>query len=220
VRKRAVDAVQGTIKSPREFTVRSFEKGVIHEVLLGSAVQRNKVLFEIGRLARNLRPNDVAMIYYQGNVHETLDTFYLTTAATKSLADPKQTEISREELNRWFGSLTGAQLILLDVDRLATPEQTELATRSLHARWPAESHIAFFRFAWVPPEPANAPQEAPLLTAWGQSAAKSSTLKQIDTGLATFTTAASSRYPAKIVYDRHLPPQLGMLDIGAAPEKP
>jgi hypothetical protein len=176
-------------------------------------VQRNKVLFEIGRLGRNLRPSDVAMIYYQGDVREADDTFYLTTSATKSLADPKQTEIGRDELNRWFGNMAGAQLILLDVDRAAAAEAT-LAKRNIKAVWPADSHIAFFRFAWAPPEPQNTPNEQVLLTALEQVTTKARTLAQIDTGLATFSSAAKGRYPAPLDYDRHVHESLGGLNLG------
>ncbi|HJS08991.1 MAG TPA: WD40 repeat domain-containing protein, partial [Pirellulales bacterium] len=70
VQERAVAAVQGRSKNAREFSTPAFEQGVIHGLLLGNTVQRNKVLFEIGRLARNLKPNDVAMIYYQGDVRD------------------------------------------------------------------------------------------------------------------------------------------------------
>jgi hypothetical protein len=215
VRKRAVAAVQGQAKSAREFTTGSFDQGLIHEVLLGSAVQRNKVLFEIGRLGRNLRPSDVALIYYQGDVREADDTFYLTTSATRALADPKQTEISRDELNRWFGNMTGAQLILLDVDRAVAADAT-LAKRNIKAVWPADSHIAFFRFAWAPPEPQNTPNESVLLTALEQATRRSSTLNQIDSRLESFSSAAADRYSAPLVYDKHLTKTLEGLDLGTA----
>jgi hypothetical protein len=218
IRERAVEAIQGTFKSPGEFVAPSFEKGVIHAVLVGSTVQRSKVLFEIGRLARGLRANDVAMIYYQGDVQETDENFYLTTAATKSLADPTQTAISRDELNRWFGRLAGAQLILLDVDRSATPSDSKRT--GLHARWPADSHIAFFRFVWAPSQPAKPPNEPVLLTAWEQSARDSKTLSDIDSRLESFTTAETSRYPARIIYEKHLPAALGTLQLREFPDKP
>jgi hypothetical protein len=213
VLERAVAAVQGRTKNAREFSTPAFEQGVIHGVLLGNTVQRNKVLFEIGRLARNLRTNDVAMIYYQGDVREADETFYLATSATKALADPKQTEIGRDELNKWFGSIQGAQLILLDVDRSALSQQAALARQNVKARWPAESKIAFFRFSWAVPERAATADEPVLLTAWEVAGQKGSTLNQIDTGLETFSETQTKRYPAGITYDRHVPAMLGRVEF-------
>jgi hypothetical protein len=213
VLERAVAAVQGRAKNAREFTSPAFEQGVIHGVLLGNTVQRNKVLFEIGRLARNLRPNDVAMIYYQGDVREADETFYLATSATKALADPKQTEIGRDELNRWFGSISGAQLILLDVDRSALTQQATLALQNVKARWPAESKIAFFRFSWAVPERAAAPDVPVLLTALEKVGPKGGTLAQIDKGLAEFSATEGKRYPAGITYDRQVPAILGRIEF-------
>jgi hypothetical protein len=212
VQERAVAAVQGRTKNAREFSTPAFEQGVIHGLLLGNTVQRNKVLFEIGRLARNLRPNDVAMIYYQGDVREADETFYLATSATKALADPKQTEIGRDELNRWFGSISGAQLILLDVDRSALTQQAALARQSVKARWPAESRIAFFRFSWAIPERAAAPDVPVLLTALEVTVPQGGTLAQIDKGLATYS-ATQTKHPAGITYDGQVPPILGNLDF-------
>jgi hypothetical protein len=216
---RAIAAVQGKAKNPREFSTPAFEQGLIHGVLLGNTVQRNKVLFEIGRLARNLRPNDVAMIYYQGDVREADETFYLATSATKALADPKQTEIGSDELNRWFGSITGAQLILLDVDRSALTQQAALAPHSVKARWPADSRIAFLRFSWAVPERAAAPDVPVLLTALEDAGQKGGTLSQIDAGLATFSET-QSRYPAGINYDRQIPPALGKVEFAPTAGNP
>jgi hypothetical protein len=216
MQERAVAAVQGRAKNAREFSTPAFAQGVIHGVLLGNTVQRNKVLFEIGRLARNLKTNDVAMIYYQGDVREADETFYLATSATKALADPKQTEIGRDELNRWFGNIPGAQLILLDVDRSALAQHADLALQSVKARWPAESKIAFFRFSWAVPQRAAAPDQPVLLTALEEVGQKRSTLSQIDAGLATFSETQSKRYPAGITYDRRVPAVLGKFEFTPA----
>jgi hypothetical protein len=215
IRDRAVAAVQGRAKNAREFSTTAFQQGVIHGLLLGNTVQRNKVLFEIGRLARNLQPNDVAMIYYQGDVREADETFYLATSSTKALADPKQTEIGRDELNRWFGSISGAQLILLDVDRSTLAQQTVLARQSIKARWPADSKIAFFRFSWAVPVPAATPDVPVLLTALEQAGQKGGTLDQIDSGLDAFSksTSAAQKYKAALSYDRQVPSLLGKLEF-------
>jgi hypothetical protein len=213
VQERAVAAVQGRAKNAREFSTPAFAQGVIHGVLLGNTVQRNKVLFEIGRLARNLKTNDVAMIYYQGDVRDADETFYLATSATKALADPKQTEIGRDELNRWFGSIPGAQLILLDVDRSALAQQAALARQSVTARWPAESKIAFFRFSWAEPQRADSPDQPVLLTALEEVGQKGNTLSQIDVGLESFSETQGKRYPAGITYDRRIPAVLGKFEF-------
>jgi hypothetical protein len=218
--ERAVAAVQGRAKNAREFSTPAFEQGVIHGVLLGNTVQRNKVLFEIGRLARNLRNNDVAMIYYQGDVRDADETFYLATSATKALADPKQTEIGRDELNKWFGSIQGAQLILLDVDRSALTQQATLARQGVKARWPAESKIAFFRFSWAVPERATTPDQQVILTALEAVGQKGGTLSQIDTGLETFSETQTKRYPAGITYDRHVPAMLGRVEFAPTASGP
>jgi hypothetical protein len=212
IRDRAVAAVQGRAKNAREFSTPAFQQGVIHGLLLGNTVQRNKVLFEIGRLARNLQPNDVAMIYYQGDVREADETFYLATSSTKALADPKQTEIGRDELNRWFGSISGAQLILLDVDRSTLAQQT---AQSVKARWPADSKIAFLRFSWAVPVPAATPDVPVLLTALEQVGQKGGTLAQIDTRLEAFSksTSAAQKYKAGLSYDRQVPSLLGKLEF-------
>jgi hypothetical protein len=58
------------------------------------------------------------------------------------------------------------------------------------------------------------------LTALEQATRSSRTLAQIDHGLESFSTKAADRYPAPLVYDKHLPDPLRGLDFGPVSAEP
>jgi hypothetical protein len=58
------------------------------------------------------------------------------------------------------------------------------------------------------------------LTALEQATRSSRTLAQIDNGLESFSTKAADRYPAPLVYDKHLPDPLRRLDFGPVSAEP
>ena len=82
-------------------------------------------------------------------------------ASSKMQAD---TAISCDGLARFFGDTLGAQVLFLDVVRVAAakPPGTEVVRDKIN-QWPDDSHVGVFRSAWL--IPGDAPEEARLLTA-------------------------------------------------------
>ena len=150
--------------------------------------------------------NDLVMLYYQGKEKMTSEGHFFLTDDSKYLP-LKDSAVNLKEVTRFLADTRGAQLMLLDVERVEAarvePDQDGIA------QWPRDPFIGVFRFAWW--QPADAPR---LLTTLEQQWEKAI---NFDSLVKNVTTTYQKQ--KAVSFDAFLGPGLGQLPGGWKPNK-
>src|SRR5262249_38737454 len=150
---------------------------------LSGDVRKTKLTYQLGLIklalgAAGASPRaatEVVMIYYQGGERVAEGESYLRLRTGRGRDDRDVVAVG--ELAAFFADSAGAQVFLLDVTR--TPDaEPDLLTDA--------ARVGLLRFAWrdVPDaSPREAPDDARLITALGQTLPDASTLEDVASGL-------------------------------------
>lgn len=195
---------------PDLFSTPIFSKGIIYGPLTAESVDQQTVRAELFQISRQIeirkrQPNatgqDLVIIYYTGGeLIANERQFYLTTEPNQAPADLPHYGIASEELKAFVEKTLGAHLLLLDVSR-SCEKHCDVQT------WPATSHAAMLRFAWLNPN-RSMPEQARLISALQQLSPQSHELAEVDQQLAERLKSLQQIYADTLAYDRHLPDSL------------
>ncbi len=206
--------------NPTLFTTPIFSQGIIYGPLTAESVDQQTVRAELFQISRQIeirkrQPDatgqDLVIIYYTGGeLIANERQFYLTTEPNQNPEDLPHYGIASEELKAFVEKTLGAHLLLLDVSR-SCEKHCDVQT------WPATSHAAMLRFAWLNPN-RSMPEQARLISALQQLSPQSHELAEVDQQLADRLSSLKQIYADTLAYDRHLPDSLRNLLLRGTPQ--
>jgi len=225
VRKRVLQAIDAEpVPGTRDrFTRAGFaDGGQMYGPLYGSWATPQRVCKLLHDVSENLNRrarmgavNDLVIIYYRGG--ETADAQDHLLKAGGAGGDP----ISFKELTARFSDNLGAQIVLLDVDRVPEQRFTEAVGLDQVTRWSYDPHVSLMRYSWWD-QPKARDQGAYLLTDLEDALSKKSRLgevrEQIDGKFKLLDDGDrwdSKKYGEKLIYDRYMSSGQQDLLIGA-----
>ena len=184
-----------------------FADGWIYGPLAGEIVSKRTVFTQLNKIEDNIyvqnrrrgtRAHDVVIVYYSGGELVPKEHQFLLTT------NPGQDPIPSSMLTSFVDTTPGAHLLLLDVSRNCN---AHCRTRT----WPAKSHAALMRYAWL--KPGQMPSETRLIAALNEIGPQDNELGELDQQLENQYREVSQRFPASLVYDRHIPDALRTLQL-------
>lgn len=209
--------------SAKQFATPSFTTGRIYGPLSGNMLTKEHIVTQLMRVNRSIaglmkaRPaGDVVMIYYQGGqLIADEERFFLTTRASEyetPASDPslRLQAVDSQLLARFLAATQGAHLLLLDVERNAPPEQRNLLA---DAMWPPKSRSAMLRYTWRKQAPPT--DDSRMISIFNRAVRQAPHLEEVEEELERGVAQINQQFPDVVLYDRHLPPSLLGLRLGA-----
>jgi hypothetical protein len=148
----------------------------------------------------------VVFLYFRGG--ETVDAsgHFLRTSDGDRDPELRWSGIPCDYLTRFFADNLGAQVVLLDVDRTASPNGAGDA-RDQVARWSEDANLAVFRYAWRGPKLGAGPR---LLDDWSDAVKGGArTLRQVADRVAQIR-----KQPGALALSWQVAPALQTLAVG------
>jgi hypothetical protein len=160
--------------------------------------------------------SDVVMVYYQGSEVINAEGHFFLTSESEFDKVLQRSAVSCDGLARFFTDTLGAQVLFLDVVRVAAAKAkaTEVVRDKVH-QWPDDSHVGVFRSAWL--NPGAAPDEARLLTAVQSVLPNTGRLGDFAIQVIGTFNRLAEKYPKSLSYQSRLPEDLSELVIGRSP---
>ncbi len=133
LKERALAAIgaQDVPGAPGQFQAAAFERVVAHDALVGG-VSKGQVLAFLERVKLQIQAgtsvehdsviNDVVLIYYQGKEESTPKGLFLLSDDSGGDADLRRTAVSCDEILGRFSDAPGAQVVMLDAQRVAAAD--------------------------------------------------------------------------------------------------
>jgi WD40 repeat protein len=149
--------------------------------------------------------SDVVMLYYKGRERLTPSGHYLLTDDSELKDDPKDTDVSCEEIVSLFRDTRGAQVVMLDVERVAAAKAEAQAPGV--ARAFDGTRLGVFHSFWLAEGNAPATGLLGLLQqGWGQADTLDHLAREVE-GL-------RARLAPQLRFYRYIPGELALLEFG------
>ena len=175
----ALYALQARQKAEGVYTSQAFEQvrmyGPLNDYVTPDQIFTQLCLIKrtIDLLSTEGSANDVVMVYYQGNEAINRHGHFFLTSVSKYDKDLQRSGITCQGLASFFGETLGAQLLLLDVDRVASGQG--LAPGEITdgvIKWPVDSYASVTRYLELRRQPgtpllADLKELMPRVNKWG-----------------------------------------------------
>jgi WD40 repeat protein len=223
LRDRVLKALGTTSVRGREFTVPTFDQGLLYGPLLDTVRpvewadvfrQFLTVKKNMDALARNDLYTHVVMVYYQGNEVVKDDGFFLRTSGPELDPSLQFYRIPCTSLQKLLtGNARGVQILLMDVAREpAASNASAGAQADGDVGMYAHSAVAVMRTAFL--GTGRPLEKAALINALEASLRQAIHLREVEQGVARQVATASQRSPNPLFYASHIAPGLADLPIG------